>query len=115
MCEVGTKGAELAHVHPAETDIVLEKFSYDCFAGTDLLQNCKGWGIDTIVITGVRAEICVTHTTCRSFAEGFRTVVVRDPIGTYDDRREMAAVVLDALGYSSIIMNSSDIERVLAA
>jgi len=113
MCRANTPGAELSEVHPAKDDAVIEKFSYDCFAGTDLLQRCKEWGTDTIIIAGVRTEICVTHTACRSFAEGFRTIIMSDLVGTYDNKREMAAAVLDALRYSCYVMSSADAEQAL--
>lgn len=109
MCEVGSEGAELAGVEVKDQDIIIEKFSYDGFAGTNLLQLLKDWNIENVVVTGVRAEVCVLATVARSFAEGFSTFVMSDLVGTYDDKQATASTVLDILRYSSYVMESKDL------
>lgn len=115
MCEVNTEGAELAGVRPSKTDTIMEKLSYDCFAGTDLLRLCLDWSIETVVITGVRTEVCVLHTACRSFAENFRTVVISDLVGTYDNKAGVAATILHVLQYSGYVMTGQEFEQMLIA
>jgi nicotinamidase-related amidase len=109
LCVNGTDGAELAGVTVGEKDVVLEKLTYDCFAGTELLQVARSWDIENILVCGVRTEICIMATASRSFAEGFRTFVLSDLIGTQDEKMAMTDVVLDSLRYTSHVTTSRDI------
>lgn len=113
MCEAGTEGAKLAGVVVQNEDALLEKLSYDCFAGTDLLKLLKEWQIENVVITGVRTEICILATAERSFAEGFRTFVISDLIGSYDNKQEVSDTVLKVLSYACYVVSSIELlERV---
>src|ERR1700756_3489116 len=44
---------------PARGDVVLRKFRYDAFYGTPLDHLLRLWGVDTLVICGTVANICV--------------------------------------------------------
>lgn len=42
--------------------------------------------VETVLVCGVRTEVCVEATAKRAFAEGFRTVIVTDCTESYDDQ-----------------------------
>jgi nicotinamidase-related amidase len=59
----GTWGAEIVdEIKPREDDIVVKKLRYDAFYGTSLDHILRTMGVDTLVITGTVANICVLHT-----------------------------------------------------
>jgi nicotinamidase-related amidase len=109
LCVAGSPGADLAGVEVEDGDIVLEKLSYDCFAGTDLLQLLKDKKMEDVIITGVRTEACVLATAERSFAEGFRTFVASDLVGTYDNKQQIADAVFDLMRYVGYILPSNEL------
>lgn len=109
LCVKGTKGCELEGVEVKANDLVIEKPLNDAFAGTNLKEVLEGWGVRDIIITGMRTEICIMQTACRSFSEGYRTFVASDLVGSYDDRPDVASGVLAALKYSAFIMTSLEI------
>jgi len=113
LCVAASEGAELASVVVGDEDMVLEKLSYDCFANTSLLSTLKEQNVENLVITGVRTEVCVLATAERSFAEGFRTFVASDLVGTYDDKQVIADAVLDALKYASYVMTAEHIRELM--
>lgn len=113
LCVVGTKGAELSGVEVAKDDIVIDKYSYDVFAGTNLKQLLDQSNVENIVITGVRTEICIMASASRSFAEGYRTFVISDLVGTYDDKKTISDSILASLEYSSFVMTSTELLNLL--
>jgi nicotinamidase-related amidase len=109
LCVKGTAGAELEGMIVGEKDVVIEKLTYDCFAGTELLQLARSWGIEDIMVCGVRTEVCIVATANRSFAEGFRTFVLSDLIGTQDEKMPITNAIMDALRYTSRVTTSREI------
>ena len=58
--ERGTPGWRIVEeLAPREDELVLEKVRYDAFYGTRLDHELRGWGVDTLVICGTVANICV--------------------------------------------------------
>lgn len=78
-------------------------------SGANPSSACKRCQVENIIVTDVRTEICILATTERSFAEGFRTFVVSDLVGTYDDKQLLADSVLDALRYSAYVVASREL------
>lgn len=74
-CERGTHGWEIVdELAPAPTDIVFEKTRYDAFYGTGLDHELRRRGIDTLVICGTVASICVHYTAASAGLRWYRTV-----------------------------------------
>jgi nicotinamidase-related amidase len=109
LCLIGTEGAELGGIDVQEGDVVIEKATHDCFAGTELLSLARGSNIETVVVTGVRTEICVLATATRAFAEGFRTIVLSDLVGTRDEKTETQEVMLETFKYFGHVLTSRDL------
>ena len=65
-------------------DILLTKRHWGAFAGTDLEQQLKKRGIDTIVLTGISSNIGVESTARQGTGLGFAFVVVEDACAAQD-------------------------------
>jgi len=59
-------------------DILITKRHWGAFAGTDLEQQLKSRGIDTVVLTGISANAGVESTTRQGTGLGFAFVLVED-------------------------------------
>jgi len=71
----GTAGEEIIdELSPMEGDIVVKKPRYDAFYGTDLDQILRAKDIDTIIVVGTVANICVHYTTA-SAAQRWYSVI----------------------------------------
>jgi nicotinamidase-related amidase len=89
MCEKGSGLEELSGVSVSQKAIIIDKPHFDAFAYTNLLKLLKDRGIETVLITGVRTEICVDATAKRTASEGFAAVIVSDLVATYDDKNQV--------------------------
>ena len=77
----GSWGAEIVdELKPEKDDYVVKKLRYDAFFGTSLDYYLQVKGIDTLVITGTVANICVLHTAGSAALRWYKIVVHNDGI-----------------------------------
>jgi nicotinamidase-related amidase len=75
----GTKGAEvIPELEPGPGDYVVPKRRYSGFFQTDLQLLLNELGTDTVIMTGLHANMCLRHTAADAYYWGFRIVVPRD-------------------------------------
>jgi nicotinamidase-related amidase len=65
-------------------DILLTKRHWGAFAGTDLEQQLKSRGVDTVVLTGISTNVGVESTARQGTGLGFGFVVVEDACSGHD-------------------------------
>ena len=61
---------------PAPTDITIIKPRFSAFFGTDLQNELKKFGIDTVILTGTTTPNCIRTTCYDAISYDFRTVVL---------------------------------------
>ena len=88
-------GFELDPERPAE--ILLSKHRYSAFFATDLDLLLREEGIDTVVVAGVKTNVCLRATVEDAFAYGYRVVVPRD--ATNSNRQHLAEATLEDIEY----------------
>ena len=112
-CLVGGRDAEFwPGFEPVERpcEIVVPKRRYSAFFATDLALVLREQGIDTVVVAGVKANVCIRATCQDAFAHGFR--VVLPPKATGSNRPHLGkASVEDVRRY---LGETPDLEEVLA-
>ena len=75
----GTWGWEIVdELAPREDELVLQKPRYDAFYGTNLDHQLRQWGVDTLVICGTVANICVHYTAASAALRWYDVVIPRD-------------------------------------
>lgn len=90
----GTKGSEVVDdLKPEPTDIVLPKRRFSAFFKTGLDQTLRALGIDTIIVTGITAEVCVLMTAMDGLGHDFNVVILEDC--TASRSKEMRKACLD--------------------
>lgn len=82
------EGAEGAQIHPAVTpaagEHVIRKHRYSGFFATDLDLLLRGWGIDTVVISGATTENCCHATARDALYRDYRVAFLSDLTATFD-------------------------------
>jgi nicotinamidase-related amidase len=78
LCRAGTPGADYYRVKPEPGDIEIEKIRFDSFIETDLDEQLRANGIDTLIVTGVSTDCCVDSTTRSAFQRDYDVFVVAD-------------------------------------
>jgi gluconolactonase len=89
----GTWGAAAADgVAPQQGDIVVEKMRMNAFHGTKLDTILRGYGIESLIITGAWTNFSVEHTARHGADAGYEVVVATDGTSTIDDTWQNAAL-----------------------
>lgn len=73
-----------AIVEPRPGEVILQKTVNSAFIGTDLEERLRRAGCDTVVITGLTTDHCVSTTARMAGNLDFHTFVVSDATATYE-------------------------------
>jgi maleamate amidohydrolase len=76
-------------LEPREGEPVVEKHYPSAFFGTDLAEQMRAAGVDTVIVTGMTTSGCVRASVVDSTSSGFRTIVPREAVA---DRAELPAL-----------------------
>ena len=81
----GTWGWEIvAALAPLPEETVLRKVRYDAFYGTPLDHLLRLWGVDTVVLCGTVANICVHYTAASAALRWYSVIVVEDAVSALE-------------------------------
>ncbi|MDP9426623.1 MAG: cysteine hydrolase [Actinomycetota bacterium] len=69
---------------PWEGEAVIRKVRYDAFYGTHLDHFLRLWGVDTLVICGTVANICVHYTAASAGLRWYDVVIPQDAVSALD-------------------------------
>jgi nicotinamidase-related amidase len=69
---------------PAEDETVIRKVRYDAFYATPLDHLLRLWGVDTLVICGTVANICVHYTAASAALRWYDVVIPRDAVSALE-------------------------------
>ena len=94
---------------PREDEATLRKPRYDAFYGTQLEHLLRLWGVDTLIICGTVANICVHYTASSAAMRWFNVLVPRDCISSFNDF-DMEASLSQTASLLGEVTSSADIE-----
>ncbi len=69
---------------PREGEFVIPKVRYDAFYGTHLDHFLRLWGVETLVLCGTVANICVHYTAASAALRWYRVIVPKDATSALD-------------------------------
>ena len=105
--EIGSKGplgrllvrGEVGHdfvdaLRPLDQEIVIDKPGYSAFAHTGLQQVLTKRSIETLILTGVTTEVCVSSTLRAAIDLGYRCITVSDACASGDPILHKAALAM---------------------
>ncbi|MCY0880601.1 MAG: cysteine hydrolase [Firmicutes bacterium] len=76
-----TAGAQVVEaLAPAAEDIVLDKHAYSAFFGTPLDMLLRRRHIDSVILCGLDADICVRHTSADAYFLNYHIFVAQDAV-----------------------------------
>ncbi len=82
----GTKGAEvIPELKLCSKDYVVPKRRYSGFFQTDLDILLKELGVQTVIMTGLHAHMCVRHTSADAFCLGYDVVVAKEATDSFTE------------------------------
>jgi nicotinamidase-related amidase len=85
-CREGSWGWQVVDgLAPTEDETTIRKPRYDAFYGTDLEHVLRLWGVDTLIICGTVANICVHYTASSAAMRWFDVIVPKDCISSFND------------------------------
>ncbi|MFN4182466.1 MAG: cysteine hydrolase family protein, partial [bacterium] len=109
-CVENTEGAEIVEeLKPQPAEIVIKKLRYDAFYGTSLEHILRWRKIDTVVVTGTVANICVLHTAGSAALRWFRVVVPVDAVAPLTEFDLQSTFRQIHFLYRGILVRSADI------
>src|SRR5215212_8820480 len=94
---------------PREDEATVRKPRYDAFYGTQLEHMLRLWGVDTLIICGTVANICVFYTAAGAAMRWFNVVVPKDCISSFNDF-DMEASLSQTATLLGEVVNSGGIE-----
>jgi nicotinamidase-related amidase len=107
---IGTWGWEIVdELKPQPYDLVVQKRRYDGFFGTSLEYDLRDRNIQTLIITGTVANICVLHTAGSAALRGFKVVVPKDAISALTEFDMEAALRQISFLYRGTVTTSDSI------
>jgi biuret amidohydrolase len=105
--EIGSKGplgrllvrGEVGHgfvdaLGPLSGEIVIDKPGYSAFSHTTLQQVLSKRGIQTLIVTGVTTEVCVSSTLRSAVDLGYRCITVSDACASGDPALHKASLAM---------------------
>jgi nicotinamidase-related amidase len=85
-CREGSWGWQVVdELAPGEDEATIRKPRYDAFYGTGLEHLLRLWDVDTLIICGTVANICVHYTASSAAMRWFEVIVPSDCISSFND------------------------------
>jgi nicotinamidase-related amidase len=110
----GSPGADIYEpVKPAADDILVKKFRYSGFYGTQLENLLRGLGRDTIAITGVATNVCCDSTARDGAMRDFKVLFLSDCNASFS-QEEQEATLSNFDKHFGVVMDSKALLAKLA-
>ncbi len=82
----GTEWAEIvSELEPQNGDLMIPKTTYSGFQSSNMEDQLRSRGIETLYITGLHTDCCCRHTSGDAFQKGFGLVWVTDALQAFTD------------------------------
>jgi len=106
----GTWGWQIVDaLAPREHETVLRKVRYDAFYGTPLDHLLRLWGVDTLVLCGTVANICVHYTAASAALRWYSVIVAKDAVSALEEFDMEASLRQTAFLFAGRITTSAGV------
>ena len=102
-CRTGTWGAEFYGVEPLPGEIVVHKYRYSAFVGTNLDIVLTTLGVQSLLFTGVATEVCVESSLRDGLFAEYYVSLVEDCAATYSPEAHAASVRGVAKNFGTVV------------
>ena len=106
----GTAGAQvIPELAPQSGDVQFEKRYYSGFHQTGLDMYLRQRGVETVIVTGQHAHICVQHTAGDAFIAGYRVLLATDGITAFTPEDNAAGIAYAEQMYGATALTIAEI------
>jgi nicotinamidase-related amidase len=102
--------AVVDELNPQSHDPIIDKFWYGAFFRTNLEDVLHSFKADTVIIAGTVTQICVEDTARQAFHHGFKTIVLRDCVSSFDPQLHEATLKNLNTKFAAVISSKEFIE-----
>ena len=97
-------------LQPREDELVIRKVRYDAFYGTHLDHFLRLWNVDTLVICGTVANICVHYTAASAALRWYDVVIPKDATSALDPFDLESSLRQTAFLFNGAITTAEDLK-----
>jgi len=101
-------------VAPLPGEVVLSKTSSGPLNSTRLDQTLRNIGIDSLVVTGLTTDVCVTQTARETADRGFQVIIAEDACTTLSAKMHAAALQCFSIAFGRV-RSTEEVVRLLSA
>jgi nicotinamidase-related amidase len=98
---------------PQPGDITVDKYWYGAFFRTNLEDVLHSFKVDSVVIAGTVTQICVEDSARQAFQHGFKLIVLRDCVSSFDPQLHEATLKNLHLKFG-VVMSSAELVRLVS-
>ncbi|MDD5210430.1 MAG: isochorismatase family protein [Elusimicrobiales bacterium] len=102
VCLAGTPEAEVSPALAPLGGEVFRKCRYSAFADGKLAERLKELGVDSLVVAGLKTNLCVESTVRDAFDLGFMCIAARDAMAARTEELHMASLAGMADGFAMV-------------
>lgn len=102
-CAEGSWGAEFHSVSPEVGDVVITKHRYGAFTRTDLDDQLRSLGRDSLLLTGFTTATCVESTLRQAVDLDHLVTLVADACGAYTEEQEQRTAAMVRSGFGVVV------------
>jgi nicotinamidase-related amidase len=111
----GSEGAQvIEELRPREQDYVVPKRTYSGFYQTDLELLLRDLGVDTVILTGLHANICIRHTAADAFFRRLNIIVPKDGVEAFTEEAYIEGLEYLKMAYKAEITTTKGLIAELA-
>jgi nicotinamidase-related amidase len=106
------RGSWGADFHPALRPapgeaVVHEHWLHNAFAGTDLDYRLRSYGVDRLIVAGLRGNTCLEATSRYAVELGYHVTLVKDATATFQHQEWVATMELNAPTFAHAIVTTA--------
>lgn len=107
----GTWGAEIVDElkYDSKKDFIVEKRRFSGFFRTNLDLLLRELGVDTVILTGLHAHMCVRHTAADAYQNGFNVVLCTDCVDSFVEEDYVSGLAYIQKIYGATLLESKEI------
>lgn len=106
----GTVGSNvIPELTPHKEDRVVPKHHFSGFFDTSLDRTLRMLGVETVIIAGIYANICVLHTVADAYQSGYRVVVASDAVNAMTENDYKVSLEYMKSTYGAAVLTNAEI------
>lgn len=109
-CKEGSWGAEWYGVNPEPEEVVISKPRFSMFIGTDFKRILQDMGVQSLILTGTRTNVCVECTARDGYQNDFYIVVLSDCTAASDQETHLDALKRLEKGFGVVATSNEVID-----